>query len=139
MNNFTYKQCGVLVNSKQMRKHVGVHILKDGLRNSCGFCGLVGCTIDLVNGSGRGKTTTLTAGGNCRYRVKFSLKSAEKSTKSGPCTNRPISCKICKSIYWSYNLAQHFKERHSDYPTPKIVEDVEYIHMGLNVVVILMV
>ena len=47
MNNFTCKQCGVLVNSKQMRKHVG-------LRNSCGFCGLVGCTIDLVTGSGSG-------------------------------------------------------------------------------------
>ena len=119
MNNFTCKQCGVLVNPKQMRKHVGVHILKDGLRNLCGFFGLVGCTIDLVTGSERRKTTTLTAGGNYRYTVKFSLKSAEKSTKSGPCTNRPIRSNICKSIYWSYNLAQYSNERHSVHPIPK--------------------
>ena len=30
------------------------------------------------------------AGSNCTYKKKFSLKAAENSTKSGPCTNRPI-------------------------------------------------
>ena len=64
---------------KIMRKHVGQHILADGLENACGFCGLVGCIIDLITGSGRGKTATLTAGSNCPYKTKFSLKAAKKS------------------------------------------------------------
>lgn len=47
----------------------------------------------------------------------FSLKAAEKSTKTGPCTNRPITCSICKVVTWSYSIASHYKSKHPDYPT----------------------
>ena len=115
-----------------MRKHVGKHILQDKLENVCGFCGLHGCTIDLVPGSGRGKTAILTASSNCSYKKKFSLKASETSTKTGPCTNRPVRCDICKYVLWSYNILTHYKDKHSDYPTPKTVKDTEYKLMGLN-------
>ena len=88
--------CGDLYPKKLMRRHVGGHILQDDLDIVCGFCGLKDCSIELERGSGRGKTATMVPGSNCEYVSKFSLKSAEKSTKSGPCTNRPILCEHCK-------------------------------------------
>ena len=87
--------CSSLVDPKQMRKHVvGVHILKEKIMNACGFCGMRGCDIKLKVASGRGKTATIASASNCEYEKRFSMKSAESSTKSGPCTNRPIECKI---------------------------------------------
>lgn len=65
-----------------MRKHVGFHILKYDLGLVWGFCGLAGCSIDLMRGYGRGKTTILIPASNCKYICKFSLKSAVKSTKT---------------------------------------------------------
>ena len=47
--------CGEDLSKKVMRKHVGVHITKSDLKLVCRFCGIEGCSIDLVRGSGRGK------------------------------------------------------------------------------------
>ena len=47
---------------------------------------------------------------------KFSLKSKKKRTKTGPCTNRPVPCSVCKVITWSYSLPSHYKCQHPDYP-----------------------
>ena len=85
--NVPCRLCDERVEKKVMRKHVGKHILKDKLGIVCGFCGLGTCSIDLVRGSGRGKTISFVPGSNCEYQVKFSLKSAETPTKSGLCTN----------------------------------------------------
>ena len=41
---------------KNMRKHIGFHILNDSSEDVCGFCGMPGCSIDIIHGSGRGKT-----------------------------------------------------------------------------------
>ena len=43
---------------------------------------------------------------NCDDNVKFSLKSAEKLTKSSPCSNRPVICSLCKTktVNWSYDV-----------------------------------
>jgi hypothetical protein len=41
------------------------------------------CSLTLVMASGRGKTATMAEVSNCEYLVKFSLKAAETSTKSG--------------------------------------------------------
>ena len=88
------------VDQKIMRRHVGKHILKEKLENVCGFCGVSGCTIQLVSGSGRGKTVTMIAESNGPYKKKFSLKAAETPTKSGPCTNHPVCCDVCKAVVW---------------------------------------
>ena len=32
---------------------------------------MVGCSIDLIKGAGRGSTGTLTAGSDCSYKCKF--------------------------------------------------------------------
>ena len=90
------------------------------------------CSIDLVRGSGRGKTVTLIPGSNCAYQIKFSLKSAEKATKNGPCTNRPITCDRCKTVQWSYNLPKHYQDKHSDYPIPTTVTDAEKKLLGVE-------
>ena len=112
------KLCDKKVKEKNMRKHVaGSHIIKEKLENVCGFCGLSGCYIGIEVGSGRGKTATRVVSSHCEYRKKFSLKSAEKCTKSSPCTNRPVTCPLCNTVHWSYNMVFHMKERHSDYPS----------------------
>ena len=74
--------CGELLNKKVMRKHVGIHIIKDDMGMVCRFCGMEGCTIELAKGSGKEKTTIFVPGSNCQYVNKFSIKSAEKSTLS---------------------------------------------------------
>ena len=63
--NFSCRLCSETVDEKLMRKHVGKHIFEDKLQNACRFCGLHGCTIDLITGPGRGKTAILMPGSNC--------------------------------------------------------------------------
>lgn len=125
------KICGEEINAKSMRKHVGKHVLSENLDMVCGFCGLKSCSIELVRGSGRGKTATLIPGSNCEYITKFSLKSAEKTTKSGPCTNRPIVCEQCNTVQWSYNMPSHYKLKHTDFPPPVTVSVKEKQFLGI--------
>ena len=91
-----------------MRQHVGFHILSKDIESSqnvCGFCGSAdSCDISICRGSGRGKTASEIPQSTCSYFEKSSLKSAAKSTKTSPCTNRPIECATCKRIFWSYNI-----------------------------------
>ena len=111
-DKFSCKLCDQEVDTKQMRLHVGKHILKDKLSNVCGFCGIPGCSIAFEKSSGRGATATLSANSNCAYRSKFSLKAAEKVTKSSPCTNRPVSCPMCNIVVWSYMMDSHYIHVH---------------------------
>ena len=62
-------------------------------------------------GSRHGKTASKIISSNCDYKVKFSLEAAEKSTKSSPCTNRPVSCPVCNMILWSCNMYDHYKDK----------------------------
>ena len=39
--------------------------------------------------------------------------------------NRPILCEHCKTVQWSYNLPNHFRSKHSDYPIPKRISGEE--------------
>ena len=78
------KLCEKQLLTKNMTKHIGFHILNDSLEDVCGFCGMSGCSIDIIHGSGRGKTSSKIISSNCEYKVKFSLKAAEQSTKSSP-------------------------------------------------------
>ena len=47
------------------------------------------------------------------FGYPFSLGSALKSSKRTPCTNRPIRCKICKCVFWSYSILIHYAFQHS--------------------------
>ena len=90
--------------------------------NPCGFCGRSGtCTIGLKK-----TARAVTPVSDCPYFVKFSLKPAGKTKKSGPSTNRPIICVICKArspksrnavdekhVYWSYNIPAHIEATHN--------------------------
>ncbi len=78
---------------------------------TCGFCGNIGCKIELQVTSGKGINKTLGLKSDCKFYVKFSLKSAEKCTKNSPCTNRPVKCSICDQVYWSYNMKSHYTYR----------------------------
>ena len=79
-----------------------------------------------------GKTAILVPDGNCEYLSKFSIKSVERSTKSGPCTNRPVSCRICKTVLWSYNLPIHYRVKHGDHPIPTRIRQEERNFMGID-------
>ena len=110
VNKIKCKLCEKQLLDKKMRKHIGSHILIDSLEDVCGFCGMSGCSIGIVQGSGRGKTASKIISSDCEYRVKLSLKAAEKSTKSSPCTNRPVTCSLCNVTEWSYNMLGHMKK-----------------------------
>ncbi|RDX54398.1 hypothetical protein OH76DRAFT_1331579, partial [Lentinus brumalis] len=57
----------------------------------CGFCGRSGtCSVGLLK-----KARTHQPTSSCPDFYKFSLRAAEKSTDSGPSTNRPIVCVLC--------------------------------------------
>ena len=108
------KLCNKEVDMKQMRLHVGKHILENNLSNVCGFCGTQGYSIGFKKSSGRVVTATLSAQANCTYISKFSLKAAEKTTKSSPCTNRPVSCPVCNTVVWSYMMGPHYSHVHPE-------------------------
>ena len=64
---------------------------------------------------------------NYDYQENFDIKSAETSTKTMPCTNRPLACPkaTCGVVVWSYNLYEHFKfdhvEMEFDFQSPMMV------------------
>ena len=108
-----------------MRQHIGKHFIwKDITENGrlCGFCGGLGCSIDLAVSSGKGFFKALS---DCKYNFAFSLKAASKISKTSPCTNRPIECSICKRVYWSYNMMCHYKISHPNIDYPILVTTEE--------------
>ncbi|KZP26932.1 hypothetical protein FIBSPDRAFT_668113, partial [Athelia psychrophila] len=97
-------QCGKSIAVKNMRQHVGGHILRSmwdvreiGLLEEvsksmpCGFCGRSGCTAFLQKTTG----ATFKVETDCIFKTKISLKPAGNSTKRSPCTNRPVMCYLC--------------------------------------------
>lgn len=92
----------------------------------CGFCGIVGrCRTDLST-KGRKKKTQGILKSNCEYApkkdtqsndVNISLARVSTSSKTQPCTNLPINCKLCSSRgqivpVWKYNFGAHVDLRH---------------------------
>ena len=115
-DKFKCKFCAKLVDQDKMRCHVAKHILNAQVpdnQNTCGYCGIIGCKIELVKTSGHGAYKTFGPKSNCKYYYSFSLKAASKITKRSPCTNRPIECHLCSQVYWSYNFSFHFETMHS--------------------------
>jgi hypothetical protein len=81
-------------------------------QNLCGYRGDIGCSIDLVVTSGKGNYSNYGPKSDCKYFRKFSIKLAEAASVSYPTTNRPVICKICSQVYWSYNMAEHYDINH---------------------------
>lgn len=122
------KTCNSPFSLSKMRDHVAKHIIVKDLEenaNRCGFCGLIGCNIDIKITSGKGKNATYGPASSCDYYRKFNLKSSTRPTKSSPSTNRPIECHICKKIFWSYNIKSHFGLMHQEEIAPHLITDLE--------------
>lgn len=103
--------CQTRCKRNKMRLHIAKHILNKDINASsslCGFCGSLECI-----SSGSSNSGTSAPKSNCKYFYSFSLACVVKSTKTSPCTNRPVYCPHCPNqVYWSYNLQQHYKDMH---------------------------
>ncbi|TFY82904.1 hypothetical protein EWM64_g1119 [Hericium alpestre] len=127
--------CDAFVQLSKMRDHVSMHVLaaRFGLRDKnggvpmpanrqyCGFCGREGTCVVTLKAS---RNVLIPVSQDCPYYYKFAMKVAEKTTKSGPSTNRPITCPLCTDstrcsgnidsshVVWTYNLPKHLAEKH---------------------------
>ena len=111
------KVCKKYVYLIRIRQRVGKHIILGEIKENihlCGFCGEIGCSIDLVCSSGKGVNKTFKPSSDCKYFKAFSLKSSAKLSKNSPCTNGPIECTIFKRVFWSYNMLMHYKITHKN-------------------------
>lgn len=112
----------------KMRQHIAYHLANDDIAensNNCGYCGGNTCSISLEQTSGSGPKKNYGPKSNCKYFVKFSLKPAEKSTKSSISTNRPVRCEHCDVVVWSYNLKPHYEHFHPRIVVPYCVPEQE--------------
>lgn len=120
-----------MVDRKKMRLHIGIHMILKSIPinpTTCGFCGTMGCSLSLETNI-PGKNAPNCPLSNCTFFTKFSLKSAEKSTKTSPCTNRPVKCEVCKLVYWSYNIQIHYERNHIGHNIPSMISEDEIIKM----------
>ena len=111
-----------------MRNHIGKHILQQKIESDphlCGFCGNIGCSINLESSSGFGKNKTIAVKSDCPYFYKFSENRSLKLRKANPCLNRPIQCEHCHEVVWSYNMNEHFKISHKGFECPALISEEE--------------
>jgi hypothetical protein len=53
-----------------------------------------------------------------------------KITKTAPCSNRPICCKLCKNmVIWSYNMSIHYAQTHPGIELPEFInkDEIKYV------------
>lgn len=122
--------CHIKVNRKKMRQHIGEHIISGKVPTSaCGFCGKNDppCESWVERSSGKGKTKSFGVGSKCAHFLKFNYKSAAKSTKNSPCTNRPVYCKEehCYCLLWAYDFEAHYEKIHPDVAVPEDMKITE--------------
>jgi hypothetical protein len=73
------------ISKVKMRLHIARHIINKHLKDDshiCGHCGVVNCTISIINISGFGINTIYEAESDCIYFYIFSMKVSEKFLKS---------------------------------------------------------
>ncbi|KAG8711009.1 hypothetical protein FRC08_016445 [Ceratobasidium sp. 394] len=120
--------CGERIKVKHdMRIHIGRHILsaQASRRNAnmvtnvdlfaCGFCGRANSCRTTLERRSRTSTKVDQAVSDCPFKDNFSYGTAHNSTKTNPCTNRPIRCVRClpeDPPVWSYNLQDHVVAAH---------------------------
>jgi len=113
------KICSKYMSVSKMRSHISQHMLLGEAaieEDSCGYCGERGCSIGLEPVSSNKKR--LRPVSNCVYYKDFRLKTSENVVESNPSSNRPVECALCKkansakTVYWTYNIGQHYNEKH---------------------------
>ncbi|KAJ7138759.1 hypothetical protein C8R43DRAFT_1131921 [Mycena crocata] len=120
------------------RAHISTHILRCirrvtqvlcvpiGASLPCGFCASSGrpeCEVHLCK---KGPTTHVQS--NCPMVSAFNYKSAEQGSKSTPCRNVPVVCRLCfpdaprpgatQRAQWRYNMPEHLSIAHPEYSSP---------------------
>ncbi|KAK7021010.1 hypothetical protein R3P38DRAFT_3272053 [Favolaschia claudopus] len=122
----------------EWRTHISTHVLRSirgvaeslrtpvGLSLPCGLCASSGksaCEVSLLT---KGPTTHVLT--ECEKSVNITYKSAEHGSKSTPCRNVPIVCKLChpdqpppgtcQRAQWRYNMPEHLSAAHPEYASP---------------------
>ena len=134
--DFNYKKvpcqvanCNSNITLVKMRMHIGTHILKNDVishPHRCGFCGGIGCSLQLITTSGFGVNATVGPKSDCKYFYKFNMnKKSSKVVASYPCSNRPVHCDMCKGIYWAYNLESHYYKNHIGVKYTSLISEEE--------------
>jgi hypothetical protein len=126
----TCQTCFNEVQISELRQHNAKHMLLKEIKNqanTCGICGLNNCTVSIKVTSGCGQKANRGIECNCKYYLKISLKSLEKSTTNKPCTNRPVQCQIngCNTVLWSYNIESHYHVNHPGETIPQMITQIE--------------
>jgi hypothetical protein len=130
--------CGHNCDSKSMRHHMGNHLIHEREKLNaiypCGFCGGESCQYNNNDDSSNACPVWMNkkqARMSCNLvgdSIKFSMKSAAKSTLNGPCTNRPICCYFCKKnkkktiVHWKFNMKKHVETSH-DHEVSRYISD----------------
>ncbi|EKM60333.1 uncharacterized protein PHACADRAFT_203559 [Phanerochaete carnosa HHB-10118-sp] len=129
-------QCGETLLKRNVRSHVGSHILRQVVSapegpnmkhtvhpsNPCGFCGRAGCDINLVKTDSPASKYTATTS-NCPHAHSFSWNKARRFSSVMPCTNVPVQCLLCpkdpftklRTVYWKYNMFHHIQTAHPEH------------------------
>ena len=117
MNEVTCKICKKKkIPLKDMRTHVGKHIIKNEAgpgEHICGFCGKDGCKPSLEKSSSSKSKVFHAPKSDCLYHYTYK-KLGQKATKYTPCINRITTCPICNMYIWSYNLVPHYQNVHPE-------------------------
>ena len=122
------KLCAKKFVRKMMRNHIGFHIVHNDCSpdpHRCGYCGEIGCNIDLVVTSGYGRNVKYGPRSDCEYYTDISKRADNKFVKSYPCSNRPVKCEQCETVYWSYNLTAHYSKTHPNIECPTQISSEE--------------
>ncbi|KAJ7911780.1 hypothetical protein B0H13DRAFT_2479992 [Mycena leptocephala] len=120
------------------RAHIGTHILRfirgvnETLRAPigpilpCGFCAASGKPECQVNLRKKAQVTHVEC--ECPMRSAFNYKPADQGSKTTPCRNVPIVCKLChpdapragasQPAQWRYNMPEHLNIAHPEYASP---------------------
>lgn len=121
------KLCPRTIDVRNMRAHVGKHILFDNLeyRYPCGYCGREGCTVKLLYRDKR-KRHSYTPPDSCSYHPG-QIRKSTKPSKRVPCLNYVMHCPKCKVDVWSYNLKHHYQDFHPnvEFSSPITQEEMD--------------
>ena len=128
------KLCNKSIKTREMRSHVGAHILSDNLQYRCGFCGGPNgnCENKLIISSKKKGKSFYKVSSICHNKI-LNLKKPDALSRRNKCTNHVLMCPRCSSTQWKYNLPEHFADSHKEFDIPidLIISDKERSNLKL--------